>query len=100
MTRPSTGEILTFMTTTDVARELKLTPAKVKKRLKRGTLPSPTYVNEHRIRFFDRTWLRAALLVVGCERGHITPFELAHNLKALGVTLECTRDLAQEAGTA
>jgi len=87
------------MTTTDVARELKLTPAKVKKRLKQGTLPPPTYVNEHRIRFFNRTWLKAALLVVGCERGRITPFELAHNLKLLGVTLECSRNLAQAAGT-
>lgn len=98
MTRPNIAEVLTFMTTTDVARELGLNPPKLKKRLKAGTLPTPTYVNEFGIRFFDRTWLRAARLVMGCERGVISPFELADHLERLGVSIECTERMAKTVG--
>lgn len=77
------------MTTTTVGTALDLTASQVKKRLEKGTLPAPSRVTENGVRLFDQEWLKAARLILNCERGHITPFELVHELEKLEVQLEC-----------
>ena len=45
------------MTVPQAAKRLGIHPAKLRRRLKDGIFPMPTFVNEYGFRFFDEKWL-------------------------------------------
>jgi DNA-binding transcriptional MerR regulator len=48
------------MTVPQAARRLGIHPAKLRRRVKAGIFPPPTYVNEYGLKFFDEDWLGQA----------------------------------------
>lgn len=88
MTKPTTAEILKYYTMRDLVINLGLTRQQIKTRLKKGTLPEPTRINKHGTRLFDAEWIEAAKHIVMCERGQLSPFDLAARLSELGVQLD------------
>lgn len=83
MARPSVLEKTNYLTMTGAMHQLDMSRLQVKKRLESGVFPAPTKVNANGVRLFDAAWLRWAKLVVSCERGLITPFELKTELEKL-----------------
>lgn len=76
-------ENTTYLTMTGVKRQLDMSRPQIKKRLEAGVFPPPTQVNDHGVRLFDAIWLKQAKLIVSCEYGKITPFELRAELEKL-----------------
>ena len=60
MAGPRIAERYKYMTVPHAAQRLRIHPAKLRRRLKDGIFPAPTYVNEHGLRFFDEAWLAQA----------------------------------------
>ena len=87
MTKPTTAELLSYYTMRDLVAHLNLTRSQIKTRLAKGTLPAPTRTNKHGVRLFDAHWMVAAKHIVECERGRMSPFDLAEKLNEMGVTL-------------
>ena len=52
------------MTLPQAARRLGLHPAKLRRRLRDGVFPAPTFVNEYGLKFFDEAWLGKAQAVL------------------------------------
>jgi hypothetical protein len=46
------------MTVPQAAKRLGIHPARLRRRLRDGIFPPPTYINEHGLKFFDDAWLR------------------------------------------
>lgn len=60
MAGPRISERYKYMTLPEVARRLSIHPAKLRRRLRDGIFPAPTYVNEYGLKFFDEDWLNQA----------------------------------------
>jgi hypothetical protein len=60
MAGPKIAERYKYMTLPQAAKRLGLHPAKLRRRLKAGVFPAPTFVNKHGLNFFDEGWLREA----------------------------------------
>jgi len=60
MAGPRIAEQYKYMTLPQAAKRLGLHPAKLRRRLRDGVLPAPTFVNEYGLNFFDEDWLREA----------------------------------------
>jgi len=58
MAGPKIAERYKYMTLPQAAKRLSIHPAKLRRRLKDGVFPPPTYINEHGLKFFDDAWLR------------------------------------------
>ena len=58
MAGPRISELYKYMTLPQAAQRLEIHPAKLRRRLKEGIFPIPTFVNKHGLRFFDKEWLR------------------------------------------
>lgn len=84
MARPSVLEKTNYLTMTGAMTQLDMSRLQVKKRLESGVFPPATKINPNGVRLFDAVWLRRAKLIVSCERGVITPFELKAELEKLG----------------
>ncbi len=52
------------MTLPQAAKRLGIHPAKLRRRIKAGILPPPTYVNEYGLNFFDEGWLKEAQAIL------------------------------------
>lgn len=52
------------MTLPQAAKRLGIHPAKLRRRLKHGVFPAPTFINEHGLNFFDEEWLREAQTIL------------------------------------
>jgi len=52
------------MTLPQVAERLGIHTAKLRRRLRDGVLPAPTFVNKYGLKFFDEDWLKHAQAVL------------------------------------
>lgn len=64
MAGPKISEKYKYMTLPQAAKRLGLHPAKLRRRLKHGVLPAPTFVNEYGLNFFDEDWLKEAQVIL------------------------------------
>jgi len=64
MAGPRIAERYKYMTLPQAAKCLGMHPAKLRRRLKDGIFPSPTYVNEYGLKFFDEQWLKQARAIL------------------------------------
>jgi len=60
MSGPKIAERYKYMTLPQAAQRLGIHPAKLRRRLKAGVFPVPTFVNEHDLNFFDEDWLQVS----------------------------------------
>ena len=58
MAGPRVSELYKYMTLPQAAQRLGIHPAKLRRRLKDGIFPAPTFVNEYGLKFFDEEWLK------------------------------------------
>jgi len=58
MPGPRISERYKYMTVPQAAKRLGIHPAKLRRRLRDGVFPPPTYVNKHGLKFFNEAWLR------------------------------------------
>ena len=64
MAGPRISELYKYMTLPQAAKRLGLHHAKLRRRLKAGVLPPPTFVNEYRLKFFDEDWINMAQAIL------------------------------------
>jgi len=64
MAGPRIAELYKYMTLPQAAKRLGLHQAKLRRRLKDGLLPPPTYINEYGLKFFDEGWLKQAKIIL------------------------------------
>ena len=55
MAGPGISEKCKYMTFPQATDRLGMNPAKLRRRLKAGVFPSPTFVNEYVLKFFDES---------------------------------------------
>ena len=60
MAGPRIAELYKYMTLPQAAKRLDIHPAKLRRRLKHGVFPPPTFINEYGLNFFDEDWLKEA----------------------------------------
>ena len=65
MAGPKIAELYKYMTLPQAAKRLGIHPAKLRRRLRDGIFPAPTFVNEYGLKFFDEEWLTKAKAVLG-----------------------------------
>lgn len=64
MAGPRIDELYKYRSLPQAAKQLGLHPAKLRRRLKAGVLPPPTYVNEYDLKFFDDEWIEKAQVII------------------------------------
>ena len=64
MAGPRIAERYKYMTLPQAAKRLGIHPAKLRRRLRDGVFPVPTFVNEHGLNFFDEDWLKEAQAIL------------------------------------
>ena len=64
MAGPRIAELYKYMTLPQAAKRLGIHPAKLRRRLKDGVFPAPTFVNEYGLNFFDEDWLKEAQVIL------------------------------------
>lgn len=64
MAGPRISELYKYMTLPQAAQRLEIHPAKLRRRLKEGIFPIPTFINEHGLKFFDEEWLKNAKVIL------------------------------------
>jgi len=64
MAGPRIAELYKYMTLPQAAKRLGIHPAKLRRRLKHGVFPTPTFVNKHGLNFFDEDWLKEAQAIL------------------------------------
>jgi hypothetical protein len=64
MAGPRISELYKYMTLPQAAQRLGMHPAKLRRRLRDGIFPLPTFINEYGLKFFDEEWLRKAKTVL------------------------------------
>ena len=64
MAGPRIAELYKYRTLSQAAKRLSIHPAKLRRRLKAGVLPPPTFVNEYGLNFFDENWIREAQAIL------------------------------------
>jgi len=64
MAGPRISELYKYMTLPQAAQRLGIHPAKLRRRLRDGIFPAPTFVNEYGLRFFDEEWIRKAKIIL------------------------------------
>ena len=52
------------MTLPQAAKRLDIHSAKLRRRLKHGVFPPPTFINEYGLNFFDEDWLKEAQVIL------------------------------------
>lgn len=65
MAGPRISERYKYMTVSQAAKRLKIHPAKLRRRLRDGIFPTPAYINEYGLKFFDEDWLMKAQDILG-----------------------------------
>ena len=64
MAGPRISELYKYMTLPQAAQRLGIHPAKLRRRLRDGIFPAPTFVNEYGLKFFDEQWIRKAKIIL------------------------------------
>ena len=65
MAGPTIYELYQYMTVSQAAERLGINPSKLRRRLRDGIFPPPTFINKHGVKFFDEEWLRATKAIFG-----------------------------------
>ena len=65
MAGPRISELYKYMTLPQAAKRLGIHPAKLRRRLKDGIFPVPTFVNEYGLKFFDEEWIKKVKVILG-----------------------------------
>ncbi len=60
MAGPRISELYKYMTLPQAAKRLGIHPAKLRRRIRDGIFPSPSFVNEYGLKFFDEEWVMKA----------------------------------------
>jgi len=60
MAGPRISERYKYLTVPQAAKRLGIHQAKLRRRLKDGIFPRPTFVNEYGLKFFDEDWVNRA----------------------------------------
>jgi len=60
MAGPRISELYKYMTLPQAAQRLGIHPAKLRRRLRDGIFPLPTFINEYGLKFFDEEWIGKA----------------------------------------
>jgi len=64
MAGPKIAERYKYTTLPQAAKRLGIHLAKLRRRLKHGVLPSPTFVNKYGLNFFGEDWLKEAQTIL------------------------------------
>ncbi len=64
MAGPRISELYKYMTLPQAAQRLGMHPAKLRRRLRDGIFPPPTFINEYGLKFFDGGWIRKAKIIL------------------------------------
>jgi len=64
MAGPRISERYKYMTLPQAAERLGIHPAKLRRRVKDGIFPPPTYVNQYGLKFFDEAWFRKTKTII------------------------------------
>jgi CO/xanthine dehydrogenase Mo-binding subunit len=64
MPGPRISEQYKYMTIPQAAKRLGIHPAKLRRRLRDGVFPPPTFINEYGLNFFDEDWLEEARTIL------------------------------------
>ena len=64
MAGPRIAERYRYVTLPQAAKRLGIHQAKLRRRLKDGIFPAPTFVNKHGLNFFDEDWLTEAQTIL------------------------------------
>ncbi len=64
MAGPTIAERYKYMTLPQAAKRLGLHRAKLRRRLKVGVFPAPSFVNKHGLNFFDEDWIRETRAII------------------------------------
>ena len=64
MPGPKISERYKYMTVPQAAKRLGIHPAKLRRRVKDGIFPPPTYVNQYGLKFFDEAWLKKTKAII------------------------------------
>ncbi len=64
MAGPRIAELYKYMTLPQAAKRLDIHPVKLRRRLKHGVFPPPTFINEYGLNFFDEDWLKEARTIL------------------------------------
>ena len=64
MPGPRIDELYRYKTLPQTAGRLGLHPAKLRRRLKAGVFPTPTYINKYGLKFFDEEWIKQAKVIL------------------------------------
>ena len=64
MAGPRIDELYKYMTLPRAAKRLGMHQAKLRRRLKAGIVPPPTFVNKYGLRFFNEDWIRQAQAIL------------------------------------
>jgi len=64
MAGPRISERYKYMTIPKAAERLGIHPAKLRRRLKAGIFPPPTFTNEYGLKFFDEGWLKEVQAII------------------------------------
>lgn len=59
------------MTTTEVARQLRLKTQQLIRWIDHGALPPPSSIDENGVRYFDQKWLAKAQVILKNKRSNI-----------------------------
>lgn len=69
MPRP---RVTSQMTTTEVAKKLRMSVDQVVSWVAHGALPPPSFIDNNGVRYFDQEWLGKAEEIVNNKRGVLT----------------------------
>ena len=64
MAGPRIAERYKYMTLPQAAKRLGIHHAKLRRRIKAGVFPPPSFVNKYGLNFFDEDWLREAQAIL------------------------------------
>jgi len=64
MAGPTIPERYKYMTLPQAAKRLGLHKATLRRRLKVGVFPTPSFVNKHGLNFFDEEWIRETQAII------------------------------------
>ncbi len=68
MPRP---RVTSQMTTTQVAKQLRMGESQLLSWVRRGVLPPPSFIDNNYVRYFDGEWLKKAQEIVKTKKGNI-----------------------------
>jgi len=84
MARPSNELISKYLTTAEAAGRLKMRRQRLKNRIRAHQFPKAPFIDETGCAAFTEQWVRMAKLIILCEKGKITQWELRNELIAMG----------------